>query len=59
MLDILYESPSQPELEEYQVTADTVKHKTFGRGRKTFRKGTGGRSGRGGGGSKKKGRESA
>jgi len=51
MLDILYEFPSRPDLKEYVVTADVVKHKTFGRGRKVFRN-----SGKK---VKKKGRESA
>ena len=37
MLDILYEFPNQPDLEEFTVTADVVKHKTFGRGRKAYK----------------------
>jgi ATP-dependent Clp protease ATP-binding subunit ClpX len=51
MLDVLYEFPSRPDIKEYAVTADVVKYKTFGRGRKVFRD-----SGKK---VKKKGRESA
>jgi ATP-dependent Clp protease ATP-binding subunit ClpX len=38
MLDVLYEFPNHPELEEFIVTPEVVKHKTFQKGKKTFRK---------------------
>ncbi len=37
MLDTLYEFPSHLDLEEFTVTPEVVKHKTFGRGKKTYR----------------------
>jgi len=39
MLDVLYEFPHHPEIEEYVVTPEVVKHKTFAKGRKVLRKG--------------------
>ncbi len=61
MLDVLYEFPGHPDLEEYTVTPDVVRHRTFGRGKKVFRSDAADedkvRRPRGGG--KKKGRESA
>ena len=57
MLDVLYEYPSQKDLEEFVVTPDVVRHKTFGRGRKIYRPGSPNakRAAR----ERKKGRESA
>ena len=56
MLDVLYEFPSHDNLEEFVVTPDVVRHKTFGRGRKTYRD-EGAKSKKRSG--KRKGRESA
>ena len=39
MLDILFEFPNHPDLEEFIVTPEVVKAKTFAKGKKTFRKG--------------------
>ena len=39
MLDVLYEFPEHPDLVEFVVTADTVKHRTFQRAKKVFRPG--------------------
>ena len=38
MLDVLYEFPNQPDLEEFVVTPEVVKAKTFAKGKKSFRK---------------------
>ncbi len=38
MLDVLYEFPNHPDLEEFVVTPDVVKFKSFAKGKKTFRK---------------------
>jgi ATP-dependent Clp protease ATP-binding subunit ClpX len=38
MLDVLYEFPSHPDIEEFVVTPEVVKHKTFQKGKKTARK---------------------
>ncbi len=37
MLDVLFEFPSHPDLSEYTVTAEVVKQRTFGSGKKMFR----------------------
>jgi ATP-dependent Clp protease ATP-binding subunit ClpX len=39
MLDVLYEFPNHPDIEEYVVTPEVVKSKTFSKGKKTLRKG--------------------
>ena len=39
MLDVLFEFPNHPDLEEFTVTPDVVKFKTFAKGKKSFRKG--------------------
>ncbi len=38
MLDILYEFPDHSDIEEYVITPDVVKHKTFAKGKKVLRK---------------------
>ncbi len=40
MLDVLFEFPNHPDLEEFVVTPDVVKSKAFSKGKKTFRKGS-------------------
>ena len=38
MLDVLYEFPNHSDIEEFVVTPDVVKHKTFAKGKKTLKK---------------------